>query len=99
MCPSQVAVQRTVLTLGWMTSEGIGLLSHYSAERLYSHQTTELGPDNCSHFTFSSGFFRSLNYIFFKFSEISQIRNKDNSRTEKKTMQEQIKIGEEKAKG
>ena len=99
MCPSQVAVQRTVLTLGWMTSEGIGLLSHYSAERLYSHQTTELGPDNCSHFTFSSGFFRSLNYIFFKFSEISQIRNKDNSRTEKETMLEQIKIGEEKAKG
>ena len=32
MCPSQVAVQRTVLTLGWMTSEGIGLLSHYSAK-------------------------------------------------------------------
>ena len=66
MCPSQVAVQRAVLTVGWMTSEGIGLLSHYSAERRYSHQTTELGPDNCSHFTFSSGFFRSLNYIFFQ---------------------------------
>ena len=46
--------------------EGIGLLSHYSAERLYSHQTTEPEPDKCSHFTFSSGFFRSLNYIFFQ---------------------------------
>lgn len=41
MCPSQVAVQRTVLTLGWMTSEGIGLLSHYSAERLFTSDNSQ----------------------------------------------------------